>query len=627
MLLIHRWIALPALLLSAMLVDADSHENTSATPSSRQLLWGDTHLHTTNSFDAFLNANLTADPDTAFRYAKGEPVIHAYNRTRVQIQTPLDFLVISDHAEFLGGIRDIYYDGVQMQNPGLFQRLLFWYTENNIREAINTDTGPEYFANLLPLSEDPRAAAKEWTQRINPPPGANLSFHSAWQKLGKTVERHNSPGNFTAFLGWEWSSTPGGSNLHRVIMSNADQSSAQTFLPFSSVDSPYPEDLWQWLEKKEEETGVRFLSIPHNSNLSKGVMFDLRSLRGNPIDEAYAKRRARFEPVVEVTQIKGDSETHETLSPDDEFAQFETFPFYLQQNTEPYVPGKGDYARAALRTGLELEQKIGINPFQFGMIGSTDSHSGLSSAEEPNFWGKFARDSVPDNKAGNALANGPSGWTMSASGLAAVWAEKNTRDSIMDAFERREVYATTGPRIRVRFFGGWQFNDADLANLVSNGYEKGVPMGDALGGHGESAQGPGFLVQAMRDPTTANLDRIQMIKGWVDASGSSHERVFNIAWAGDRKLNEGGKLAAIGDAVDRHTGSVSDDRGKSVLTVFWRDPEFDPESRSFYYVRVLQIPTARHSLLDRIALGIENAQDYPDVIQERAYTSPIWYSP
>jgi len=623
--LAHRLPTLSAFLLLSSTAVADAEGTASQEAITRKLLWGDTHLHTANSFDAFLNANMTVKPDAAYRYAKGEPVVHAYNRTRVQIQTPLDFLVVSDHAEFFGGIRDIYYDGIQAEDPNLIESLLYWFNENEIRDAIDSGTGPEYFAHLLPVSEDPREVIKNWTERPETP-GAEISFRNAWQELTEAAENHNAPGIFTTFMGWEWSSTPGGANLHRIIVSDADKQTATSFFPFSSLDSPYPEDLWQWLAKKEAETGVRFLSIPHNSNVSKGIMFDVTTARGNPIDTDYAKLRTRWEPVVEMTQIKGDSETHEAFSPEDEFARFEPFPFYLQNGTEPYVPRKGDYVRAALRTGLELEQQVGTNPFQLGMIGSTDSHTGLSTAEEPNFWGKFSRDSVPENKSDSALADGPSGWTMSASGLAAVWAGENTRDSIMDAFDRREVYATTGPRIQVRLFGGWQLTESDLADLTANGYAKGVPMGGSLGSNEGPEGGPAFLIQAMRDPMTANLDRIQIIKGWVDKTGSSHESVFNIAWAGDRTLDANGKLAAISDTVDRRTGSVSDHVGEAVLITFWRDPVFDPSSSCFYYVRVLQIPTARHSLLDRIALGLENAGDYPDVIQERAYTSPIWYS-
>ena len=300
-----------------------------ATQATRQLLWGDTHLHTNNSFDAFLNGNKSVSPDDAYRFARGEPVIHAYNRTRVQLDVPLDFLVISDHAEFLGGIKDIYYDGIGLEDPGPIEQLVLWYRERQIREAIDSGHGQEYFGDILPKAADPHTAAKTYAEDLGQaPPGSGISARNAWHELLDTAERHNEPGTFTAFAGWEWSSQPGGANLHRVVITNADTQSGRQFMPFSSMDSPYPADLWRWLGKTEEDTGVRFLAIPHNSNVSKGVMFDTTTLRGQPIDSDYANLRNRYEPIVEVTQIKGDSETHESLSPDDEFAKFETCLLY-----------------------------------------------------------------------------------------------------------------------------------------------------------------------------------------------------------------------------------------------------------------------------------------------------------
>jgi hypothetical protein len=595
----------------------------------KQLLWGDTHLHTYYSFDAYLNGNYTIGPDEAYRYAKGQPVIHAYNRTRVQIQTPLDFLVVSDHAEFLGGIRDVYNEGVQDPSAPFWRKLVYWYTEWQIRDAIDSGTGREYFSNIMPLSQDVREAARTWAEAVGSSfPGSAISQRSAWKSITETSDAHNEPGKFTALIGWEWSSNPGGGNLHRIVITDASAAQAMQILPFASSDSPYPEDLWDWMGKASDQIGARFLSIPHNSNISKGQMFSDQTLRGESIEAEYATARKRWEPIVEITQIKGDSETHPSLSPNDEFADFEPYPFYIQRAPAPYKPESGDYIRSALKTGLSLGSKTGVNPYEFGFIGSTDSHTGVSSAEEPNFWGKMAYDSIPENKANSRIINGSSGWSMSASGLAAVWAEENTRSAILDAFERREVYATTGPRIKVRLFAGWDFTAEDLnaGSFFQNGRSDGVPMGGELTAPAD-ARAPRFMVAALKDPLSGNLDRVQMIKGWLAEDGSTREHVYNVAWSGDRQLNADGRLASVGDSVDRKSGRYSNDIGTDQLQALWIDPDFDPGVPAFYYVRVLEIPTPRHALLDAIALGLEEPTEGPSVIQERAYTSPIWYKP
>lgn len=593
------------------------------------LLWGDTHLHTNNSFDAFLNGNLNADPETAYRYARGYPVIHPYNRTRVQINTPLDFLVVSDHAEFYGGMKDIYYEGIQNPDPNIIERVIYWYYEGQIRDAIDGETGPSFFRDLLPVFEDPRQAAARRVTDTNDItlPGARLSTTRAWKKLGEVAEAYNEPGEFTAFLGWEWSTIPGGANLHRIVVTDADAEQASGFLPFGSNDSPFPDDLWAWLDKTEKESGARFVAIPHNSNISRGTMFSEETMRGNPVTADYATTRMTWEPIVEITQIKGDSETHPDLSPGDEFADFELYPWWiLKDPVNEYVATRADYIRSALRTGLEIENEIDVNPFQFGVIGSTDSHSGLASAEEPNFWGKMAFDSIPDHKQRAALAAGPTGWTMQAGGLAAVWAEENSREAILDAFKQREVYATTGPRISLRLFAGSSFNNDDLMddNFVNSGYSKGIPMGSELT---RLETAPAFMIKAGKDPVSGNLDRIQVIKGWVDTEGVSHEKVYDVAWSGNRTPDENGVLPAVGDTVNRTTGHYSNSIGAAALSAIWQDPDFNPDQAAFYYVRVLEIPTPRHSLFDAISLGMETPTEGPEVIQERAYSSAIWYRP
>ena len=618
----RAWLALVAVLPGLALANPD-----------RELLWGDTHLHTNNSFDAFLNGNMTADPDVAFRWAKGLPVIHPYNRTRVRIGTPLDFLVVSDHAEFMGGIKDVYYDGVQAEDPGPIDRLLYWFGEWRIRSAIDDGTGADFFRDQLPVGDKPPVeAAATWQDDIGTdlPPGAEVSRRNAWQRFAETADRHNEPGEFTALIGWEWSSNPGGANLHRVVVSDADAGRASQFIPFGSTDSPYPEDLWAFLDRTGEQTGTRFLAIPHNSNISKGLMFSEDTLRGVRMDAAYAETRARLEPVVEITQIKGDSETHPEFAPDDDFADYEPYGHYIQQIEGAYEPRPGDYVREALKTGLALEAELGVNPFEFGVIGSTDAHTGLSSAEEPNFWGKMAWDSVPEHKAGDALTRGATGWDMAAAGLAAVWADENTRSGILDAFARREVYATTGPRIRLRVFGGWDFtaDDLEAADWVAEGYRRGVPMGATLPAPPAGADAaPTLMIMASADPRSGHLDRVQVVKGWLDAEGAPRERVFDVVWSGDRQPGPGGRLPAVGDTVDRATATYTNDIGAPTLSAVWRDPDYRPGQSAFYYVRVLEIPTPRHSLMDAIALGYDTAGDFPDVIQERAYSSAIWARP
>lgn len=605
---------------------------------SRQLLWGDTHLHTSYSFDAFLNGNRSADPDTAYRWAKGLPVIHPYHRARIQVETPLDFLVVADHAEYLGVIRKLYYDVREGPAAGF---------ADQIRAAIDSGQGAALFAGVLPSSEIEPGETRDPITESGQPNQLPIAGQDeplrrdAWTETTTAADRHNEPGRFSAIIGWEWSSLPNGANLHRVVMSNADGESARKFMPYSSSESSYPDDLWAWLDATTKSTGVEFVAIPHNSNISKGYMFGATSLTEAPYTAESARTRARWEPVAEVTQYKGDSEAHPDLSPDDPFADFETYPSYIQTNYQPYVANVGDYARSALRRGLEIDAKVGANPYKFGMIGATDSHSGMAAAEEDNFWGKMALDSTPETKPLFAVGRNVDGWNIGAQGLAGVWAEENTRASIFAAFRRREVYATTGPRMRVRFFGGWDFDskDADAADLATRGYAKGVSMGGDLAGKpaektglskifgGHAVTAPSFLIQASRDPKGANLDRVQVVKGWLTSDGTSREWVYDVAWAGDRVADAKGRVGPVGNTVDLVSGDYSNDIGVAELAEVWTDPDFDPTTRAFYYVRVLQIPTPRHSLLDGIALQQEPSDAQPPTIQERAYSSPIWYTP
>ncbi|MDC1211168.1 DUF3604 domain-containing protein [Porticoccaceae bacterium] len=629
--------AMRKLLLSTLLFSAASLSAAEdASAPSTQVYFGDTHLHSSYSFDAFLNNNHSADPDTAYRWAKGQPVIHPYNRARVQIQSPLDFLVVSDHAEMLGVMKAVRNGSDLFADLGPWDRVKRWYAMRLMNKAIDTDTGLEFFGRFLPVS-------KQGEGHVDPvaDPSNNISDvaifgdttavgTAAWNDIVATAERHNNPGTFTSLIGWEWSSIPTGANLHRIVISPDGAEKSNQYLPFGSDQSQYPEDLWQWLGDTQKRTGARFLAIPHNSNISKGYMFDTTTLRGEEITADYATRRMAWEPVVEVTQFKGDSETRSSLSPEDEFADFENYEHYIQNGVINYVASAADYIRPALKRGLSIEKKVGVNPYKFGLIGSTDAHSGLSSSEENNFWGKMARDSTPETKSRpGASPDARDGWDMSASGIAAVWAAENTREAIYAAFKRKEVYATSGPRMRVQLFAGWSFPEgsAEGQDFAAIGYSHGVPMGGDLAAAERSDQAPSFLLRAVKDPLEANLDRAQIVKGWVDASGVEQEQIYNVAWSGERQLDADGRLPAVGNTVDLTSATYNNSIGQAEFAVHWTDPDFDPQHSAFYYARVLQIPTPRNGLFDAIALGLDQPPKGPKTIQERAYTSPIWYQP
>ncbi len=622
--------------------------NLTARAENTQLLWGDTHLHSSYSTDAFIAGNRDTDPDAAYRFAKGEPVIHPFNRTRVQLTRPLDFLAVADHAEALGVMSELYATDPDLSNQWFWKRwgaaFILGQLRNTLADPLNAykelaGTMPE--PQILPGdTADPIATAASdgvtgaLTSLLTEEAVSGIAT-SMWQRSMAAVDTHNDPGTFTTLVGWEWTQVNNGVNLHRVVLSTLSGEAASNIAPIDADTTPYPEQLWEGLEQLTEETEGRFLAIPHNSNVSKGYMFADRQTNGDALTESYVRTRAAWEPVMEVTQIKGDSETHPSLSPDDEFADFERFEFYLQRppHGPTYKPAAGDFARTALLRGLEIENRLGTNPFQLGMIGSTDSHTGLSGIDEPNFLGMFPTDSIPDNKrlpdetyeAGIEVMDG---WNMSASGRAAVWATENTREAIFDAFARREVYATTGPRIALRLFAGWSFDqDASKAQDIAEiGYAGGVPMGGDLTAapDGTSVK---LLIQATRDPLGANLDRVQVVKGWLDAEGKTHEAIFNVAWSDERPIDMDGRIPPVGSSVDLKTGEVSNTIGAAQLSTVWTDPSFDPSERAFYYLRVLQIPTIRHSQLDAIALGQPTPFEAPATIQERAYSSPIWFKP
>ena len=621
----------------------------SADEYPEKLLWGDVHLHSNLSWDAYYGRNQTAGVDDAYRFAKGLPVIHPYHRSKVRIDRPLDFLAVTDHAEFLGlPYRLISAQDERLTSTRLGQHITKLYEDGEppINALITMIIA--WQASLLP----PPGSDEENAASRFPPPPPQVSqevvdwfvenpdiwtefynqavMSDTWDTIVDEAERHNEPGKFTTLIGWEYSAQANGGNLHRVVLTPAGADIAKQFRPFGFHDGDDPEDLWAFLDRTSTETGAQFVAIPHNSNISMGGMFSRVRFNGEPIDENYARKRAAWETVAEVTQVKGTSETHPLLSPDDEFANFEFFNHQLASFKDDFKrPSvtEADFIRSALKTGLELESELGVNPFKLGMIGSTDSHTALSSAEESGFYGKYGEGSIPE-EAGKPIAdfNGYTNWELSSSGLAAVWATENTREEVFAAFRRREVYGTSGPRIRVRFFGGYRFTERDVRarNLAERGYEKGVPMGGDLL---PSNKAPRFLIQAVKDPAGANLDRVQVVKGWLDDTGTTHEKVFNVSWSGDREINADGTLPAVGDTVDRETAKYTNDIGSPELVELWRDPEFDPEQPAFYYLRVLEIPTPRHSLYDTVALKAKHPRYLPAVLQERAYSSPIWYTP
>jgi hypothetical protein len=604
-----------------------------------EVYFGDTHLHTSFSPDAYLMGNRTTSPDTAYRYAKGLPTVHPYHQAKIQIGTPLDFLVVSDHAEYMGAVQMVFDADPLVANTETGKRLKGYSDAGEPQKA---------FAEIIASINSMQPLDEINNEKIR---------STVWQETVDAAERHNEPGRFTSFIGWEWSSIPNGANLHRVIFQRGGRETAEKYLPYSSINSDVPEDLWAFLDRTASSTGAEFIAIPHNQNISAGLMFPLSKSDGSPIDKAYANSRMRWERVVETTQIKGDSETHPNLSPTDEFADFETYDHliktaggddkslfgdaflgtlseedraYIEANSERAAQ-VGDYSRTALMRGLAIAARIGTNPYQFGLIGSTDSHTAMSSYEENNFWGKMAVDSIPKNTFDPSQVVVPPhsyGIDMGAAGLAAVWAQENTRESIFDAVHRREVYATTGPRLRVRFFGGWDFRkkDAKTSDLAGVGYKKGVPMGAELS-NGPQGKSPTFLVHALKDPNHATLDRIQIIKGWVDSEGLPHEAIFDVALSDGRSAGKDGTVPPVGNTVDVATARWSNSIGDVELTAMWIDPEFDPSLSAFYYARVIQIPTPRHSLYDAVALDRPHPEEFPTSIQERAYTSPIWYTP
>ena len=585
------------------------------------VFFGDTHLHTSYSTDAGMVGNRLG-PEDAYRISRGETVKASFGEW-VKLKRPLDFVVISDHAENLG-----LAPAIKEGNPKLQE----------------SEWGRKISKLASTRGKEPEAFDM-WVQEAvvgsnNALEGLGLE-KTYWQRSTAAAEKFNDPGTFTALIGFEWTSAPGGNNLHRNVIFRGGKSNADQIVPLAAYDTNDPEKLWEWMGDYEKKTGGKALAIAHNGNLSQGLMFDDVTLTTKkPLDKAYAEKRMRWEPIYEVTQMKGDGEAHPYLSPDDEFADFETWDsgtFGPYTTTKEHWPR--EYAREALKRGLAFEKTLGVNPFKFGMIGSTDAHTSVPSAEEDNYFGKVSllEPGAGEHRYKEVIIGRPNpdekskirATQISGSGLAAVWARNNTREEIWDAMARKEVYATTGTRLKVRVFGGFDFerDDIDHMDFAKQGYERGVPMGGDLKS-APSGKSPSFLVRAMRDADGANIDRVQIIKGWLDADGKTQEKIYDIAVSDGRKIGANGRSKdPVGNTVNVKEASYTNSIGDAYLQAYWKDPEFDAKQKAFYYVRVIEIPTPRWTVYDAKHYGRELPHDVPTSIQERAYTSPIWYTP
>lgn len=614
-------LALLAVASAAPAADGPAYSPYAEARHPTRVFFGDTHLHTSFSTDAGMVGNRLG-PAAAYRFARGETVVSSTG-VPARLVRPLDFLVVTDHAEQLG-IAPLIVEGSPV--------------------VTATELGRQLVE--LVKSGDLGKAHELWQRSKREGTNAQLynedTLRTAWSRITAAAEKYNDPGRFSAIIGFEWTLAPGGRNLHRNVIFRGGKAVADQVLPLPAEADGDPEQLWDWMEQVEARTGSRLLAIAHNGNLSNGLMFsEVVGPERRPMDRAYAERRTRWEPIYEVTQIKGDGETHPRLSPNDEFANFERWDkgsFGTEAKTPAMLPG--EYAREAFKRGLALEATLGVNPFKLGLIGSTDSHTSLATTREENFFGKATalEPSARPERFNETIASrfkNPEGkdiahraWQSSASGLAAVWATENTREALFDAMARREVYATTGTRMVVRLFAGWDFTPADLerSDLAAQGYARGVPMGGELP-QAPAGKAPVFLVQALRDADGANLDRVQMVKGWLDADGRMHERVYDIAWSGNRRPGRDGKLPPVGNTVDVAAATYDNSIGAPYLAAHWRDPDFEPRQRAFYYVRVLEIPTPRWTTYDAKVFGTKVPDGAPASIQERAYTSPVWYSP
>ena len=591
----------------------------------RQVYWGDTHLHTGLSVDAGLFGCRLGLED-AYRFARGEQVISSTGQP-VKLSRPLDWLVIADHSDGMGLV-----NGLAAASPEVtrFEQGSRWSKGLRAGGQTAVETALDLITTFSQGKVDPELLGMY-------SPGSKI-YASVWDDVVEAAETYNDPGRFTTLIGFEWTSLVTGNNLHRNVIFRDNGDRAGQVVPYTTqepIGSTDPLELYKWMTNYEAKTSGTVLALAHNGNLSNGIMFPLDvQYTGRKLDAFYVEQRARWEPMYEITQIKGDGETHPFLSPDDEFANYETWDAGNLDLSEAKKNEmlQYEYGREALKNGLLLEARLGTNPYKFGLVGSTDSHTALSTAEEDNFFGKHSGSEPSPQRMLHPFTETKQGkfdgWQTVASGLAAVWAKENTRQAIFDAMARREVYGTTGPRMMVRFFGGWDFTLQDLNSRqpAFQGYEKGVPMGGDLSAH-KGGKAPTFMVYSLRDPIGANLDRIQIIKGWLDANGKTHEKVYDVAWSDNRKPDRDGKLPPVGNTVDIKNASWINSIGASELGAVWTDPDFDAKERAFYYARVIEIPTPRWIVYDAFRFGVEIPEGAETIHQERAYTAPIWYTP
>jgi Protein of unknown function (DUF3604) len=585
-------------------------------------LFGDQHLHTSFSLDAGA-FGCKLGPRDAYKFARGEEVTSSTGQP-VKLSRPLDWLVVADHSDGFG-----FFPQLMSGDPELLAtpQGRKWY------DQIKSGHGAEAAMDII-ASFSQGKLPKGW-----PFPGTK-SYRSAWQEIINAAEAFNDPGRFSAIIGYEWTSG-GANNLHRNVLFRENGAKASLIEPFTTLPplgSGNPEDLWKWMAATEEKTGSEVLAIAHNGNLSNGRMFPTVEAFGKKIDREYCETRLKWERLYEMTQTKGTGEAHPYLSPNDEFANFE---IWDKGNLDVSVPKtkemlEFEYTRSALKNGLRLEAQFGANPYKFGFTSGSDAHNALSAMEEDNFFGKTTPQEPSPERLTKAFVKDPKtgltimDWEVGSSGYGAVWATENTRAAIFDAMKRRESYSTTGPRMAVRFFGGWDFEPEDAQNRMpaAIGYTKGVPMGGDLN-NAPAGKSPTFLVAALKDPIGANLDRIQIIKGWLDAKGEVHEQIYDVVWgnADKRKPGADGKPPPVGDTVDVENATWSNTIGDPELITVWKDPDFDAKQRAFYYARVIEIPTPRWTAYDAKRFGIKPLPGTTMKLQERAYTSPIWYTP
>jgi len=588
-------------------------------------LWGDTHLHTGLSVDAGLFGARLGLED-AYRFARGEQVT-ASSGQPVKLARPLDWLVIADHSDAMGLVNDLAAAAPEVTK---YEQGARWSAGLRKGGQAAVDTALDLITTFSQGNVD-----KDLLAAYSP---GSPAYESVWQKVVKAADAFDDPGTFTAIIGFEWTSLVKGNNLHRNVLFRDGADKAGQVVPYTTqapIGSTDPLDLYKWLENYEAKTGGSVLALAHNGNLSNGLMFPVDAqYTGRKIDKAYVEARAKWEPMYEATQIKGDGEAHPFLSPDDAFADYETWDEGNLDLSEAKRPDMlaGEYAREALKNGLLLQSRLGTNPYKFGLVGSTDSHTALSAVEEDNFFGKHSGTEPSPERMAHPFTKTDKGefkgWQSVASGLAAVWATENTREAIFDAMARKEVYATTGTRMMVRFFGGWDYTPDDLNSRqpAFRGYEKGVPMGGDLP-RNKGSKTPTFMVYALRDPVGANLDRIQIVKGWLDSKGKTHEQVYDVAWSPGRQPDAKGVLPPVGNTVDVKAANWTNTIGASELGTVWKDPDFDPAQAAFYYARVIEIPTPRWVVYDAFRYGVPLPADAVTTAQERAYTSPIWYTP